>query len=226
MNPRILGLAAIASVALLAASVGQASATTACTSSNGTTTLPTGSDFTVGSAGCEIGSFNATEGQNSGPLVVNSTNNPDIYSFTWGGGVLKIQEEIGNNGSDFNINVELGLLSGNSLQTGGNLASELASTDTPYQSGPSAPVVVYDANLAGGTYVLDTYLGSCGIEDNGSNCGGNAGDSTDPDGQVLFTPVSATPLPGAMPLFATGMGLVGMFGWRRKRKNSAAIAAA
>jgi hypothetical protein len=223
MKTRIFGLAVIASVALLAGSIGQASATTSCTSSNGTTTLPTSSDFTVGSAGCEIGSFNASEGQNSGPLVVNSTNNPDIYSFTWGGGVLEIQEEIGNNGSDYNINVELGLLSGNSLETGGNLASELASTDTPYQSGPSAPVVVYDANLAAGTYVLDTYLGTCEVP--GSNCTSNEGDSTDPDGQVLFTP-AATPLPGAMPLFATGLGLVGMFGWRRKRKNASAIAAA
>jgi hypothetical protein len=30
--------------------------------------------------------------------------------------------------------------------------------------------------------------------------------------------VSETPLPAALPLFATGLGVVGLLGWRRKRK--------
>ena len=38
--------------------------------------------------------------------------------------------------------------------------------------------------------------------------------------------VSATPLPAALPLFATGLGALGLLGWRRKRKNAAALAAA
>lgn len=38
-------------------------------------------------------------------------------------------------------------------------------------------------------------------------------------------PVSATPVPDALPLFATGLGLIGMFVWWRKRKGAAAIAA-
>jgi hypothetical protein len=33
--------------------------------------------------------------------------------------------------------------------------------------------------------------------------------------------VSATPLPAALPLFTTGAGLMGLFGWRRKRKSAA-----
>ena len=36
----------------------------------------------------------------------------------------------------------------------------------------------------------------------------------------------ATPLPAALPLFATGLGAMGLFAWRRKRKSAAAIAAA
>jgi hypothetical protein len=36
---------------------------------------------------------------------------------------------------------------------------------------------------------------------------------------------AATPLPAALPLFATGLGALGLLGWRRKRK-AAAIAAA
>ena len=38
--------------------------------------------------------------------------------------------------------------------------------------------------------------------------------------------VGETPLPAALPLFATGLGAMGLFGWRRKRKAQGAIAAA
>jgi hypothetical protein len=42
-------------------------------------------------------------------------------------------------------------------------------------------------------------------------------DSIDLD-NVSFGPNSAVPLPAALPLFATGLGLLGAMGWRRKRK--------
>ncbi len=42
---------------------------------------------------------------------------------------------------------------------------------------------------------------------------------------LIDTGASATPLPAALPLFATGLGAMGLFGWRRKRKSAAAIAA-
>jgi len=45
------------------------------------------------------------------------------------------------------------------------------------------------------------------------------------DNVLLATP-SQTPLPAALPLFATGLGGLGLLGWRRKRKNTAALAAA
>jgi hypothetical protein len=35
-----------------------------------------------------------------------------------------------------------------------------------------------------------------------------------------LTPVSATPIPDALPLFATGLGLIGLLGWWRQRKPS------
>ena len=33
------------------------------------------------------------------------------------------------------------------------------------------------------------------------------------------------PLPAALPLFASGLGVLGLLGWRRKRKNAAIVAA-
>jgi hypothetical protein len=33
----------------------------------------------------------------------------------------------------------------------------------------------------------------------------------------------ATPLPAALPLFATGLGAIGLFGWRKKRTNAASV---
>jgi hypothetical protein len=52
----------------------------------------------------------------------------------------------------------------------------------------------------------------------------------DPDGVPVGTfdvsGVSATPLPAALPLFATGLGALGLLGWRRRRKNAAALASA
>ena len=33
--------------------------------------------------------------------------------------------------------------------------------------------------------------------------------------------ISGTPLPAALPLFASGLGALGLLGWRRKRKNAA-----
>ena len=54
---------------------------------------------------------------------------------------------------------------------------------------------------------------------NGQQLGGSAFTN----GPITLT---ATPLPAALPLFATVLGVGGLLGWRRKRKNAAAIAAA
>ena len=58
--------------------------------------------------------------------------------------------------------------------------------------------------------------------------GGGAG-FTIPSDQLFVTAQSAstivplvpTPLPAALPLFATGLGALGLLGWRRKRKQAA-----
>jgi hypothetical protein len=92
------------------------------------------------------------------------------------------------------------------------------------------------ADTSGGTIHLDlTDLIGSGV------LAGYAGSGT-ADGTVAFTPIlppigfdgtfdvtvnatlSNTPLPSALPLFASGLGVMGLLGWRRKRK-AAALAA-
>jgi hypothetical protein len=53
---------------------------------------------------------------------------------------------------------------------------------------------------------------------------GGAGPDKDFDDMVvrIVDPPTATPLPGALPLFATGLGALGLLGWKRKRKSQAA----
>jgi hypothetical protein len=48
---------------------------------------------------------------------------------------------------------------------------------------------------------------------------GNADILLYPTGDVVLGSVSTTPLPNALPLFATGLGLIGLIAWRRKRKT-------
>jgi hypothetical protein len=52
----------------------------------------------------------------------------------------------------------------------------------------------------------------------------NPGTFTTIDYDNLTFGVSATPLPAALPLFTTGLGALGLLGWRRKRKTQAAVA--
>ena len=40
--------------------------------------------------------------------------------------------------------------------------------------------------------------------------------------RIAAAPI-ATPLPGALPLFAGGLGALGLLGWRRKRKAAAVV---
>ena len=228
---RIIGLAVIASVALLGGGSGQASATTTCsgeyTASNGGTTIAGATNIGTVQSGCEIGPYFSTTtgvGTNLGntPASVSDSANPSIYEFTWGGGNLTILETLGNNGIKNNINIELGL-STDTLNLNNTLSSDINSVSILYQSGPTTTgtYVLNNYDLAAGTYVLDTYLGSCGA---GQSCSDND-TSSDPVYAVGFTPdVSATPLPAALPLFAGGLGVMGLLGRRRKR-NAQALAA-
>ena len=69
----------------------------------------------------------------------------------------------------------------------------------------------------------DYFVDACGALGVGfSGCAVLYPDSSALDGYIqppMFTVTNTpTPLPAALPLFATGLGAVGLFGWRRKRK--------
>jgi hypothetical protein len=43
---------------------------------------------------------------------------------------------------------------------------------------------------------------------------------------TLLPPTPEIPLPAALPLFGTGLGALGLLGWRRKRKSTTSVLAA
>ena len=67
---------------------------------------------------------------------------------------------------------------------------------------------------------------SLGIELDGQAVGGSGQVDWDLVTLDYETPASPTPLPAALPLFASGLGAMGLFGWHRKRKNAAVPTAA
>jgi hypothetical protein len=102
-----------------------------------------------------------------------------------------------------------------------------------FQKGPAGGLDLLDIlnNAALASYALTTSIGPI----TGSpaiNSGTSFSTSRGPliltsfSGDTTFTAnagtVSAVPLPGAFPLFATGLAGLGLLGWRRKRKDIAA----
>ena len=53
----------------------------------------------------------------------------------------------------------------------------------------------------------------------------DTGAVTIPGFSMFGNGISAIPLPTTLPLFASGIGALGLLGWRRKRKNAAVFAA-
>lgn len=68
---------------------------------------------------------------------------------------------------------------------------------------------------------LNDFLGAGGVPGDGQ-VWSQAGPGTLTITLETTTNSAATPLPAALPLFATGLGALGLFGWRRKRKAQAA----
>jgi uncharacterized protein (TIGR03118 family) len=78
-----------------------------------------------------------------------------------------------------------------------------------------------DGNSPGGLWAL--VFGNMGMNGDPNTLFFTDGINSETDG--LFGAIdSTTPLPAALPLFATGLGGLGLIGWRRKRKSRAKVA--
>jgi hypothetical protein len=135
------------------------------------------------------------------------------------------------------VDVDLGIMANSSSLPSGTFISgdySVVSTST------TVPVNLSSLSwsLAAGSYWLvaiatsgsdaSWQAGSTGLFASDGATGGGTWTGQDlpiPMALISTATVSATPLPAALPLFATGLGAMGLLGWRRKRKNAAAIAA-
>jgi hypothetical protein len=91
---------------------------------------------------------------------------------------------------------------------------------SPFGSSGPHDLIVYDPTTSN-SIIIDFAYDLANASDplsNFQNADGNYA-----NGGVAGT-VDPTPLPAALPLFATGLGAMGLLGWRRKRKYTAAIA--
>jgi hypothetical protein len=95
-----------------------------------------------------------------------------------------------------------------------------------FDTGPTGTITGWDFTVMGpggpdGLMIETSYLPELDYSNDGAFF-----TATDVFANVSGDPGSWTPLPDTLPLFATGVGAMGLLGWRRKRKNVAAIAAA
>lgn len=149
---------AMIGAALFLSMSGQVSADPTCTtydSTNGTETYP-GTYVGIVSGTCQIGNLNDS-GQ--GNALVNSTSSPSIYEFQLtSSGSVTITDQLGNNGIDAVVDVELYALAGASSTSPSGAA--LASITIPVASGGTGVITLYTGDLSAGYYAIDTYLAS------------------------------------------------------------------
>jgi hypothetical protein len=98
-----------------------------------------------------------------------------------------------------------------------NPSFEMILSFTPYTSDPFV-------GFTGGTLTAYGQVWLCDLQIVTDCTTNNAFFRQASDQEITFTPVSSSPLPPALPLFGTGLGALGLLGWRRKRKAATAIA--
>ena len=168
------------------------------------------------------------------------TSGPDQGTPVFGSGTL---DATFTSGTLYIVTAMSGTLNG-STPISLNAVNNYAGNDNKlYYPGFNPPVALQQLNFNGlsflgngqafDLYFLATTSGNTGDYDcgvagycligPGSPGTSGLGNPDDPYASISFSavPISETPLPGALPLFATGFGLMGLLGWRRKRRAAA-----
>ena len=160
-----------------------------------------------------------------GTLLVNSVGADDNSGLTLGSTLVTISPtniQFGS-GVDF-VSTPLGasLTKSWTIPSGplaGTFTENLTTVDYIGRGAPNAVLVVLQGLINGPGFLNATVF----LELNANQVGG-------PDTSISWSATEsstnpvATPLPAALPLFATGLGAFGLLGWRRKRKASALAA--
>ncbi len=138
------------------------------------------------------------------------------------GSILTIQGDAAGDSVVFNINANASF--GGAIDLSGLVADQvlfnIIGTGHSLQTASNGAILTGDFLDPNGTIQVNE------ATIDGRLFGGDSNDLQITSGGQVDAPLDATPLPAALPLFASGLGALGLFGWRRKRKNTAAIAAA
>jgi hypothetical protein len=158
----------------------------------------------------------------------------DVYDFLAGSGTYNIAPltTAGAGGSNPSLTTtqigEIGALMKNGDLHIGNSTDVSAATQLAIWKVEYGAAFAYTGLDAGAialaaTYLTDAAAGGTGWAPEGVNLFSEGGNQNLGD----WTPLGGggsnpTPLPAALPLFASGLGALGLLGWRRKRKTQAA----
>src|SRR3984885_16100321 len=200
-------------------------------------TIPTVITYpSVGTINSKTYTFTATSiGQVDAYFVGSSASDTDEMYTSFGGGAFTASSPVTDNtgvtdGEMFDL--------GNATSVGEILTFELINSNTGTHlfsspgSNPDGDQHVWSSVCSGSS----SSVGGCG--DSGRSAGvflawggltraqSRARDYNGLEVVLTNVALTTTPLPATFPLFATGLGLTGLFGWRRKRKIGASIAAA
>src|SRR5215510_10293158 len=105
------------------------------------------------------------------------------------------------------------------LFDGGNVSLESHNVVSGPVSNPGLSEFFSSSTTNTGHFVLDQIVGSFDLTTVAVMSNNGLFVAT-----VIPEITSATPVPAALPLFATGLGALGLLGWRRKKKAAALVA--
>ena len=205
---------ALSAIATLTAAV-SGGTNFALTNAGATVNENTGALQTINGVVSRVFNVTAYSANNSTVLTIvgDGSGQPVVFNFAQGAG------NFGNN------NVNLGgtvVLSGTGLTSADQVLFNFQS------SGKNISLTNNGGTFLGIILAVDDAMSLTDANLTGRFFGGDSSDMHIQSGGNVFAPITGgggqggeTPLPAALPLFATGLGALGLLSWRRKRKNAA-----